>query len=143
MATGASGSGFIGHDPVALTIMYINSLGIDHNNRGFRLFNLRDKATSKEIQIVARKLALDLHPDKDRITQWLQLQGITDERLQGQVKQQLQTFYNLVLEEKDKLVDFDEKFFKQATHRDALWLCCALVHLLAAKHSALGATQIH
>lgn len=143
MASGSSGSGFIGHDPVALTIMYINSLGIDHSSRGFKLFNLRDKATSKEIHIVARKLALDLHPDKARITSWLQFKGILDENLQKQVKEQLGTFYNMFLQEKDKLVDFDEKFFKQATHRDAVWLCCALVHLLAAKHSALGATQVH
>ena len=83
MAAGSSGSGYLGHDPVALTIDYIKSLGIEHSNRGYKLFNLRDKATSKEIASVARKLALDLHPDKARVTKWMEWRGIKEEGLRG------------------------------------------------------------
>ena len=58
----------LGVDPVALCIEYIKSLNIDPNLRGYKLFNLRERATSKEIQIVYRKNSLDLHPDKSRVT---------------------------------------------------------------------------
>lgn len=125
MAAGSSGSGYVGFDPQAITLEYIKSLGLDHSCSGYKLLNLRDKATSKEIAIVARKYALDLHPDKNRVNQWMDWRGIKDEALQRQVRDHLSQFYHMFLQEKDKLVDFDEKLFKQATHRVTSDLLCS------------------
>ena len=118
MAAGSSGSGYVGFNPQAMTLECIKSLGLDRSCSGYKLLNLRDKATSKEIAIVARKLALDLHPDKARVTQWMEWQGIRDEGLQRQVKDQLSKFHHLFQQEKDKLMDFDEQLFKQAAQSD-------------------------
>jgi hypothetical protein len=101
-------------DPKAIVWEYIRSLGLDPHATGYKLFNLRSQATAKEVAIMARSHSLALHLDKERLEQWLRSKGTFNHQFLNAAKQELAAFYNCFLQEKGKLVDFDEKLHKQA-----------------------------
>jgi hypothetical protein len=101
-------------DPKAIVWEYIRSLGLDPHATGYKMFNLRSQATAKEVALVYRHHAVALHPDKERLEQCLHSKGTFSHQFLHAAKQELGTFYNAFLTEKDKLVDIDEKFHKQA-----------------------------
>ena len=102
------------HAAKAMVWDYIRSLGLDPHATGYKLFNLRSHVTAKEVAIMARSHSLALHPDKERLEQWLHSKGTFNHQFLHAAKQELAAFYNFFLQEKDKLVDFDEKLHKQA-----------------------------
>ena len=115
MASSAStGWGMSEHDAKAMVWDYIRSLGLDPLATGYKLFNLRSQATAKEVAIMHRHHAVALHPDKERLEQRLRSKGTFSHQFLHAAKQELAAFYNFFLQEKDKLVDFDEKLHKQA-----------------------------
>jgi len=115
MASSAStGWGTNDQQARAMVWDYIRSLGLDPCATGYKMFNLRSQATAKEVALVHRHHAVALHPDKERLEQWLHTKGTFNQQFLDVAKQELGTFYNVFLTEKDKLVDIDEKFHKQA-----------------------------
>jgi len=58
---------------------------------------------------------VDLHPDTSRVTGWLNQRGINDFSLVSKVKEQLDTFLSACTQERDNLVDIDDRTFKQAS----------------------------
>ena len=62
-----------------------------------------------------KKYALDLHPDKGRVIYWLERNSIMDPMVQEQVEDHAHSFYNLLMSQKEKLVDFDEQLHTQAS----------------------------
>ena len=60
-----------GLEPLALANEFLKDLGVDPLATGYSPFKLRDKATSKEVTVVVKKRALDLHPDKCKVDEWL------------------------------------------------------------------------
>jgi len=101
-------------DPKAIVWEYIRSLGLDPHATGYKLFNLRSQATAKEVAIMARHHSLALHPDKKMLDQWLMNKGNFSQSFISTAKNELASFYSQFLQEREKLVDFDEKLHKQA-----------------------------
>jgi virulence-associated protein VagC len=101
-------------DPKAIVWEYIRSLGLDPHATGYKLFNLRAQATAKEVAIMARHHSLALHPDKKMLDQWLMNKGNFSQSFISTAKNELASFYSHFLQEREKLVDFDEKLHKQA-----------------------------
>ena len=100
-------------DPKALVLEYIRSLALDPHGTVYKLFRLRNQATAKEVAIMHRHYAVALHPDKERLDQWLQSRGCNNHSFLVQARNELALFYNFFLQEMDKLADFDEQLHKQ------------------------------
>jgi hypothetical protein len=88
---------------------------LDPHASGYKLFNLRSQATAKEVAIMGRHHSLALHPDEERLDQWLMGKGNFSNSFLSLAKNELASFYSLFfLQEKEKLIDFDEKLHKKA-----------------------------
>jgi hypothetical protein len=101
-------------DPKALVWEYIRSVRLEHFATGYRLFGLRNQATAKEVALKHRHYAPALRPDKERLDHWLMSKGTFSHQFLHAAKNELACFCSYFLQEKDKLVDFDEKLHKQA-----------------------------
>jgi hypothetical protein len=138
MASSAStGWGMSEHDAKAMVWDYIRSLGLDPLATGYKLFNLRPQATAKEVAIMHRHHAVALHPDKERLDQWLMGKGSFSQSFMVAAKNELACFYNFFLQEKDKLIEFDEKLHKQArccTYGDIALPSAVCSHTFNAEH---------
>ncbi len=57
-------------DPQRLAMDFIKSVGIDPLMSGYKLFKLRDKATSKEVNLVFRQFAVRLGASSRQAQAW-------------------------------------------------------------------------
>ena len=125
-------------DPQALVDMFLQEkLSLSRTFKDYQLLKARQGASRRELDIINRRVAKVLHPDKHELQDWTiqRYPNIAQDCLDPAIKV-LKDFWDTWLATKTRLVDVDEGTYKQApsdvgSATCANMTCCLnLCHLL-------------